>query len=115
MATVTVYLTTTGAGTWTVPAGVSTLDSVETIGGGGSAGRGQNGVSFPAGGGGAAYSKIAPLSVTPSSSIDYTVGAAGTQPAGVNRNGNAGGDTWFNGTTLGGSSVGAKGGGGGIV
>ena len=57
------------------------------------------------GGGGGAYSKITTLTLTPGTSIPYSVGQAffnHTVP---------GGDSWFNGASLAASSVGAKGGG----
>lgn len=90
-----VFLTSTGAGTWTVPTDwVNTDNSIEVIGGGG-------GESTSAGGGGA-YSKVTNVTLTPGASVNYAVGAGG--------NGVDGGDTFFGNTTLVGSTVGAKGG-----
>ena len=87
-----VFLTTTGAGTWTVPAGVSSA-IIECIGGGGT---GNNGTG---GGGGGAYSKKNSLALTSGASISYSVGAGGGEWS-------PGGDTWFKST----SDVLAKGG-----
>ena len=111
-----IFLTTGSSSPWTVPSDWNSANNtIEVLGAGGGAGNGQNGVSYPAGGGGGAYSKIANLSLTPSGSVVFQVGAAGTSPATQNTNGVAGGDSWFNGASLGASSVGAKGGGGGVV
>lgn len=90
-----IFLTTVGANTWVVPDNWNNANNtIECIGGGG------NGVASSnnrGGAGGGAYSAISNLTLTPGASVDYTVGAAT-------------GDTWFNATTLAGSSVGAKGG-----
>lgn len=61
------------------------------------------------GGGGAAYSKQTNVTLTPSGSATFFLnsGPAGRSSEG---NGTAGPDAWYNGTTLAGSSVGAKGG-----
>ena len=89
---------------WTVPSDWSNTNTIETIGGGGG-GQTANVTFSGSGGGGGGYSQISNLTGL-SGSVTVQVGTAGS--AGV-----AGGDTWFNGATLGGSSVGAKGGGGG--
>lgn len=85
-----VLLTTTGAGSWTVPAGVTSV-RVECWGGGGG---GYAHSQWGAGGG--AYSKKNTFSVSPGAAIPFFVGAGG--------NGQAwpyihGGDTWFSSTT----------------
>lgn len=105
----TIFLT---SGTsWVVPADWnSTFNSIEVIGAGGAGGGGTAG-NHGAGGGGGAYSKVSNLTLTPSASITYAIGAAGTGILGAT--GNSGGDTYFNGASLGASSVGAKGGSGG--
>jgi hypothetical protein len=101
-----VILTTTGAGTQTIPADFAQLFAVECIGAGGTG----NGTS--AGAGGAAYARImsttTPL-VAGTTVINYSVGAANT---GAN-----GSDTWWNATSLASAvangnavSVGAQGG-----
>ncbi|MDO8408097.1 MAG: prepilin-type N-terminal cleavage/methylation domain-containing protein [bacterium] len=114
--TVTVFLT---SGTsWTVPTGVTTLTSVEVIGGGGAGINGNSG----SGGGGGAYASITNLSVTSGGLITYQIGAGGAS-AGADAS-----DTLFNRTSGndtmckkdvmsvcadGGSGAGAAGGGGG--
>ena len=88
---------------WTVPGDWSNSNTIETIGGGGGGGT-ANSVGSGTGGGGGGYSKITNLSGL-SGSITLSVGSGGSSGA-------AGGDTWFNGASIGASSVGAKGGGG---
>jgi hypothetical protein len=89
---------------WTVPSDWSNTNTIETIGGGG--GGQTTNVNFAgSGGGGGGYSQISDLTNL-GGSITYQVGSGGSAGAG-------GGDTWFNGATLGDSSVAAKGGGGG--
>lgn len=99
-----VFLTTTGSLLqWEVDAGWNDADnSVETIGGAGAGGNG--GTNGGAGGGGGAYSSVSNLNLTPLALVDYRVGTGGAS-AGV-----SGTDTWFNGASIGASSVGAKGG-----
>jgi hypothetical protein len=87
---------------WTVPADWNPADnSIETIGGGGGGGTSSGG-NDAGGGGGGAYSKITNLTLSPGS-VTLQVGSGG----GPNTNG---GDTYFNGASLGASSVGAQGG-----
>src|SRR5262249_24980761 len=117
-----VQVVLTSGTTWTVPAdwtnSNNTVESYGAGGGGGGVG-GFNGNSYAGGGGGGAgaYSKISNFSSTPGTSINIRVGAGGAGGTPDNwfgtHVGGTGGDTWFNGTTLGGSSGGAKGGGGG--
>jgi hypothetical protein len=103
----TVYLTAAGAANFTVPAGVTSLDKVETWSGAGSGG---NRGSQPAtGGGGGAYSAITGLAVTPGQVIAYQIGAGGASQTTAS-DGLPGGDTWFGST----STVLAKGGAGGL-
>jgi len=104
MATKVIFLTTTGAGTWTVPSDWTSTNKVETIGGGGG---GRVAAAGGGGGGGGAYSSVSNIGTfTPGTTVvNFSVGAAGT--AGV-----AGGDTWFGATTLAASLVGSKGGSG---
>lgn len=78
------YLTTVGAGTWTVPYDWNNAsNTIEVIGGG----AGSPAASSDGGGGGGGYSKVSNISL--SGSVGYTVGAAGT--AGSPN----GGTTWF--------------------
>ena len=97
----TIFLT---SGTsWSVPSDWSnSANTIEVIGGGGG---GASAAGAPAGGGGGAYSKITNLSLTPGGSANIQVGSGGSM-------GNAGGDTWFNGSggTCAAQSVCAKGG-----
>lgn len=94
-------------------------NKIETIGAGGSGGA--ISVNDPdggtiTGGGGGGYSAITNLVLIPGGTLTYRIGAGGaaiTAAFLASGTGNPGGDTWFNGTTLVGSSVGAKGGGGG--
>jgi len=83
-----VILDTPGSGAWVVPAGVSSI-IVEVWGAGGSGGRASVfwGSSAAGGGGGGAYARKT-ISVTPGQSIDYVVGAGGS-------NSSTGGDSWF--------------------
>lgn len=74
-----------GTETWTVPANVTTI-TVELWGGG--AGGGTGGTTARGGGGGGAYTR-AVIAVTPGSTINYSIGTAGTT-------GNNGGNTIFN-------------------
>jgi len=101
-----IYLTS--GTTFTVPSDWNNANNkIEVIGGGGS-----GGVVYSAGGGGAgggAYSAITNLALTPGASISYNVGAAGTGGYGA-----AGGNSWFNGTSLSAASVSAQGGTGGL-
>src|SRR5262249_43912750 len=81
-----IFLTTTGAGTWTVPADWNSANNtIEVIGGGG--GQGAISGSYSSGGGGGAYSQISNLTLTSGASVNFTVGAGGTSNFG-----SAGGD-----------------------
>jgi len=71
--TATVFLTTTGTHTWTVPANFGTPNTIEVIGGGGNGATGSNGGG---GGGGGGYSSKTNVTLTPGSSVSYNVGAA---------------------------------------
>lgn len=98
-------ITTSGAGTFVVPAGVYGI-YVTTIGGGGGGGGNTTGSSLPGGGGGAGAGNRSYLSVTPGQSISYSVGAGGSGGA-PNNPGVQGGNTTFTGAT---GSVGGAGG-----
>lgn len=107
-ATVT-FLTTTGSNqTYTSPSDWNNSNnSIETLAGGG--GGALIGGGLGGGGAGGGYSKISNFSfATPgTTTATYRVGSAGTSSSTPT----AGGDSWFNGTTLAGSSVGSSGGG----
>ncbi|HEX2859644.1 MAG TPA: SPRY domain-containing protein [Alphaproteobacteria bacterium] len=94
----------TGGTSWRVPLDWnSTSNTIEVIGGGGGA---SSGSSVNGGGGGGGYSKISNLALVPTTTVQTQVGSGGAAST-------AGGDTWFNGTSVAASSVGAKGGSGG--
>ncbi len=87
--------TYTANGTFTAPAGVTTV-RVDLWGAGG-AGGGATGTNSAAGGGaGGAYTRHNALPIIPGTIYTVTVGAGGV---GVNGNGPAGGSTWFGSTT----------------
>ncbi|WP_312084693.1 hypothetical protein [Brevundimonas sp.] len=93
-------ITTTGSGSWVVPAGVTAI-TVECWGGGG------GGVAGNAGGGGA-YARKDTITVTPGASLPYSVGVGAPGTGGAA--GVTGGDTWFGNTVSTSSPVLAKGG-----
>lgn len=86
------FFTTTGAQTFTVPAGVTQIIA-ECYGAGGGGGAGGSGGGNGAGGG--AYSQQV-LTVVPGSTVWINVGLGGTGGAILNGSGTAGGDTWLN-------------------
>jgi hypothetical protein len=97
-----IFITATGAGTWTVPADWnSSSNSIEVIGGGGG---GRTAASAGAGGGGGGqYRKLTNIVKSPSTVINLAVGAGAA--AGAN-----GGDTFWDGTTFAGAALSAQGG-----
>jgi alpha-tubulin suppressor-like RCC1 family protein len=87
MAIKTIFFTTTGAGTFTVPLDFESFVSVEAIGGGGGGRR----ASGAGGSGGGAYSRSTTMiGITVGTLVYYNVGAGGTSAA---TPGN-GGDSW---------------------
>ena len=106
---ITVIFLKQGTTSWQVPAdwnnSNNTIEVIGAGGGGNSPGAANNGGS---GGGGGAYSKITNLSLTTGANITVQIGAGGS--AGL-----AGGDTWFDGTTISNASVSADGGLGGTL
>ncbi len=86
----------TASGSWTAPAGITSVD-VAVWGAGGGSGYYSGGA-----GGGGAYSRKNAISVTPGNSYTVTVGAGGNETVG--------GDSWFSATNV----VLAKGGGLGV-
>lgn len=130
IAVVTFLVSPTGSNqTFTIPGNwnssqvgpVGYANKVETIAGGGSGGGAFATAGFisadASGGGGGAYSAITNLVFVPGTTVTYQIGAGGSAIAqstvNAATNGNPGGATWFNGTSLGASSVGAVGGAGG--
>ncbi len=97
--------TLTASGTWTAPAGVTSVD-VEIWGGGGAGGGNPDKSDGGGGGGGGAYARTTSIPVVPNTVYTVTVGTGGTGGTGT---GGAGGDSWFINTT----TILAKGGGGG--
>lgn len=101
------YFTSTGAATFSVPTGVTTVDVLVVAGGGGA------GVSNgSAGGGGGGMVEVTGFPVTPGGSVPLTVGAGG---AGVNttgpgqpRGGNGQNSTFGSLTALGGGGSGSE-------
>src|SRR5215216_2467307 len=102
MAVKVIFLTTTGAGSWTIPSDWTSTNTIEVLGGGGG---GRTAAAGGGGGGGGQYRKLSNVSTyTPGSTlINFSVGAAGSA-------GNAGGNTWWDGTTFAGASLSAQGG-----
>ena len=111
-ATVTILTGSAGSSqTYTRPADWNNSDNeVEMIGGGAGGGRGANGAAGRAGAGGGAYSSD--LNVAIGATATYQIGANGAGATATNTAGGAGGDSWFNGTSLASASVSAEGGNG---
>ncbi len=108
----TTNLYTTGSGSWTCPALVTSVQ-VECWGGGGAGGSANktNTSSWGGGGAGGAYARRASVPVTPGHSYTYFIGAGGTNTSAINGTRVAGGDTTF--TNDSGVTVTAAGGQGG--
>lgn len=93
-----IFLTSTGANTWVVPADFnSTTNTIEVVGSGG-AGTSGTGGQGAGGSGGGGYAAISNLNITAGQSIAYSI------------DNSTGGDTWFNGATALASTLGAHGG-----
>lgn len=77
---ITNTFSTPGTSTFKIPAGVTSLTSVECWGAGGAGGGVYNLVSLFGGGGagGGAYSKVNAFGVTPAASLSYKIGAGGS-------------------------------------
>lgn len=107
----------TSGSSWTVPSDWnSSVSTIEVIGAGGGGSSGNTSNSGGGGGGGGAYSRIINLPLTIGASVQYQVGTGGAIGSGNGGvNGSTGTDTWFNGSTLALSTVGAKGGFGGVL
>jgi hypothetical protein len=102
----------TSSGTFTVPAGVTTVWVTMCGGGGSGAGQGSNN-GAPGGGAGAYYIKR-PVEVTPGASITVTIGAGGASVlSGVTGNAQVGNDG--SATSFGSVSVSGGGGGGRVL
>ncbi|MFA4880865.1 MAG: hypothetical protein WC650_04565, partial [Candidatus Doudnabacteria bacterium] len=88
------FITTTGAGTFTIPSDWTDTNKIEVIGGGGAGGL--QAADASAGGGGGAYSTVSNLTGL-TGNIDLSVGVGGTPSA--TQSVTNGGDTWFGNTT----------------
>jgi hypothetical protein len=100
MATKRIFITATGAGTFTIPSDWTSTNSIEVIGGGAGGG---TGAGAARGGGGGGQYRIASNVGGLSGTIDLSVGTGGGAQT-------AGGNTWWNGTTFGGATLSAQGG-----
>ncbi|MDE2232869.1 MAG: hypothetical protein KGJ90_01940 [Patescibacteria group bacterium] len=112
-----VILATAGSGTFIVPNTVTSL-VVDIYGGGGGGGGGQSGGTGQGGGGGGggAHTRIYLIGLAPGTSLNYTVGAAGSAGNGGTSNGSdgtPGGTSTFNGVPALGGAQGHGGGAGG--
>src|ERR1700735_4395355 len=110
--TYTVKFNTPGSGTWLCPPGVSSVFITNTGGGGGGGGNAAN--ANPAAGGGGGENAQDTCAVTPGSSYNYTVAAAGTAGTSAGTAGGAGGSSTF-GPDDGSLTVTAHGGSGGAA
>ena len=105
----TVTITTTGAGTWVAPCGVTSV-TIQCWGGGGEGGAGNfSNKDGGGGGGGGAYTFSNAVTVVPSTSYNYTVGAGGSGCTGAATANNGIASTMIIGAT----TITANGGGGG--
>lgn len=118
-----VFLTATGAQTYSVPSDWNSgNNSVECIGGGASGGaiRSNSGsnVRFGTGGGAGGYGKSLNITLTPGGTTPYACGAGGAAVVssvnGTGVTGNAAGDTFFDNSTYAAATTGGKGGLGGL-
>ena len=93
-ATETLILRTAGLGSWTAPAGVTSVQIAVWAGGGGGGGTGAAG-NGGGGGAGGGYARETAFSVTPGNSYTYYIGRGGNGGNGTN-NGSPGEDSMFN-------------------
>ncbi len=100
----TVYLNVPGNGNWTVPCGVTSI-TVEVWGAGGGGGGSNTNGSGGSGGGSGGYSSST-FTVTPNSSINYTIGLAGAAGAANGGDGGNGGNSSILGMTANGGTGG---------
>lgn len=110
---VTLFLTTADVSPWTVPADWNDANNAIHVIGAGGGGGGHQGD----GGGGGAYSSKVNISLTPSSTVEFFVGVGGQGAAASavfpGTAGANGSNSWFGGSSLETSTVGAQGGRGG--
>lgn len=116
-----IFLKTTGdLQNWTVPRDWNSADNtIEVLGGGGGPAGSLGDVFGGSAAAGADYAKVTNLPLTPGALVPYSVGPGGNPGANDATaslmRGQDGGDSWFNGSTLAGSSVGARGGRGATI
>jgi alpha-tubulin suppressor-like RCC1 family protein len=115
--TKTVFITSVGSGTFTIPADFGTLVAVHCIGGGGAGGIGFD--NLGSGGGGGAYARSTSVALQANTTAYFNIGEGGINDNSVYDAGSPGGDTWFNAFTNEAPTVAlqgalAKGGDGGI-
>lgn len=89
----TLTYTTPGTFTWTVPSGVTSLDEVVCISGGGSGHKDANGDDEGGGGGGGAYAYDVDVPVTPGAVLTIVVGSGGATRS--TQGSNNGGNTYI--------------------
>lgn len=103
-------VTYTASGSWTAPAGVTSVDCQCWGGGGGGGGSTPTQANFGSSGGGGEFAEETTLAVTPGNVYTFTIGAAGSAGSSSGTSGGAGGSTTFPGDSV---TVTAHGGGGG--
>ena len=116
-ATVTFYTSPTGSNqTWTRPADWNNANNtIEILGAGGSGAARNGSVEHAVGGGGGQYRKATNFTASASHTYQLGAGGAAVSPgSSTSSNGNAGGNTWFDGTTFAGATLSAQGGSGGV-
>lgn len=104
----TVVTISSGNGTWTVPTGVTSIQ-VEVWGGGGAGGGTASNNALGGGGGAAGAYALKALTVSPNSSISYSVGTGGAGALSETATAASGSPTWFSST----ATLNAPGGAGG--
>jgi uncharacterized repeat protein (TIGR01451 family) len=98
------------SGTFTVPAGVTSVTVEARGGGGGGGGRSNTGLGGAGGGGGGAYAR-GMVAVVPGTTTNVVVGAGGAGGPAGNNNGSPGGSSYFGASNV--LAVGGSGGNGG--
>ena len=109
----TVTTTFTSSGTWTCPAGVTSISVAVQGGGGGGGGGGSTSGWRGGGGGGGACAYSSAVTVVPGTQYTVTVGAGGTAGAATSGTGGTGGTSSFSGGVI--TTLTATGGAGGAL
>ena len=106
-----IALSTTGAGTWTVPNDwQSTGSIIRLIAGGGGGSRPATQTQARGGAAGGSYSELSNFSLTPGQTVYFSIGTGGTGATTNGGSGTAGGNTWINKTANSSPTVLANGG-----